>query len=58
MEKELNIMYLEKLYMKEILLMMLEMEVENYFMKTALIIKENLRMEKDMVLEKNMIKMV
>ena len=57
MEKELNIMYLEKLYMKEILLMMLEMEVENYFMKTALIIKENLRMEKDMVLEKNMIKM-
>ena len=44
--------------MKEILLMMLEMEVENYFMKTALIIRENLRMEKDMVLEKNMIKMV
>ena len=57
MEKELNIMYLEKLYMKEILLIILEMEMENYFMKTALIIKENLRMEKDMVLEKNMIKM-
>ena len=43
--------------MKEILLMMKEMEMENYFMKIVLILLVNLKMEKDMEMEKNMIKM-
>ena len=37
--------------------MMKEMEMENYFMKIVLILLVNLKMEKDMEMEKNMIKM-
>ena len=56
MEKELNMIKMEKFYMKEILLKVLEKDKGKVLMKMALILQVNLKMAIDLEKEKNMTK--
>ena len=57
MEKELSIIQIEKFYMKDILLMVLEKVMENFFGKMEHIIQDNLEMVYLMEKELNIIQM-